>query len=162
MKRIICLLLALCCVLSLCACGSTPNTPFSKLADQPDYDTVIKRYGQNYQASENGTTSTLRYEKYKWMGNEGILDITFEEARVKDSHNNDVIAKVVKRADWLGITHSEDESSDLESKIIDYLNKSIGNYSSLTECWTDAAGNRYFEGTERTKDFIVLVNFIPK
>ena len=96
------------------------------------------------------------------MGCDGILRIKCENDRVKDSQNNDIIAKVVKRADWLGITHSEDESSDLESKIIDYLNKSIGNYSSLTECWTDAAGNRYFEGTERTKDFIVFVNFIPK
>lgn len=158
MKKMICLLLVLCCVISLGACGASSNTPFSNLADQPDYDTVIKRYGQNYEA-ESGN-SHLRY-KYKWMGNEGYLDIFCEEERVKDSNNNDIISNVVKRATWIGITHSEEESSNLESKIIDYLNKSIGNYSSQTKCWTDTKGNKYYEGTERTNDYVVFVNFIP-
>ena len=63
---------------------SAPNTPFSKLTDCPNRETIIKRYGEPSSQGEK----YLSYDSITWLGYNGILDITlaYDRAGVADWH----------------------------------------------------------------------------
>lgn len=77
MKRTVCFLLVLCCVFTLCACGSS-KTPFDGVEDAPTQSTVLNRYGKNYSECNN---SHIKYDSYKWLGYDGELELYFENGR---------------------------------------------------------------------------------
>ena len=77
MKRMICLLLALCCVVSLCACGSSSQTPFDKLTDNPDYEVAQNRYGKDVIIKSDAFVWLYLYYSYLWHECNGELRIDY-------------------------------------------------------------------------------------
>ncbi len=113
MKRTICLLLALCCVLSLSACGASSNTPFSKLADCPDKETIIKRLGE---PDIKSSSSSIMYNDYLWEGYHGKLRIDFTFIEGTDSEGKRYSNYLIESAFWY-VPSSRGDAENLNNKI---------------------------------------------
>lgn len=118
MKRIIGLLLTLCCVLALCACGSSSKLPFDKLEDNPDYSEVLKRYGDGGSKGMNGFGWIQLKYTYPWHDSVGELKITYS-ANYGD--NLSIEGHQLENASWEYSGHDLTKTrdaivSDLESK----------------------------------------------
>ena len=141
MKRIICLLLLLCYVFSLCACGARVGTPFDKLADLPDKKTIIKRLGEPDEISFNSRgMADLDYYDYSWNGYHGYLSIA-----LKDISGNDYYKEVVSAANFYIPVVSKEEADNIIKIMTDVYSKSFYSDGDIyTPIFTDSKGNKYF------------------
>ena len=135
MKRIICLLLVLCCVFMLCACGEPSSTPFDNIVTAESIDDVIKAYGQDYETAGNIETKILGYD-YSWLGYKGELEIWFWKYSIKPTN-----------AVWGFKTNSPDQAEEAAKKIMRVLDKKFGKNERDSDTgyyiWHDIYGSEY-------------------
>ena len=114
---------------------SSPKTPFDGLKDNPNVETIVKRYGK----ADEVKGDTLIYDSYKWRGYDGRLRIIVE----RKGYNDALSDWEIKAAYW-DINKPE---SGAFTKLCNTLNRRIGtsekdDYSSA-RVWHDQYGHTY-------------------
>ena len=135
MKKNVCLLLVLCFVFTLCACGEPSTTPFDNIVTAESIDDIEKAYGQDYETAGNSETKIIGYD-YSWLGYNGQLEIWFWRHSIKPTGSI-----------WTVKTNSAEQIEQVSKKITSTLDKKFGKNERDSETgrliWYDIYSSKY-------------------
>ena len=153
MKRSVCLLLVLCCVLPLCACGSTSDTPFDKLQDNPGYDEVQKRYGDNAVIKSDAFGWVYLYYTYPWHGCNGELKIDYSAKYEESKDGISVSEHNFQSASW---EYSGHDLSKTRDEIVGQLESKYGKADTDTSKYSSGKNVTNYKWRNGDKSYILM------